>query len=194
MKGIYDSVSRRADNTQHSLIQEPEGNYQEQVDYLFISSEMRSSNETHYDYIVKLKESFKNVKSVELVSAVIPNKHSTDILNEGVLLLDVEELNFIKTPLNKDLKIFNSLVIKSPTKEVGGFVVCELGTLLNVKKCFTSPTFLNRLSIKIRKSTGELFDFGSSSSNNDKDYQNYFVFKIITEVKDISPIQYRNVY
>jgi hypothetical protein len=161
------------------------------VYYVNISSNNRDSTNypLHYNYRINLDSQFKNVKSVELVSAIFPNQPAAssggNILNEPFLIVDVEELNYIDFPDNVGspaLKGFGVIPLKVPTQTSGGFIIGELGCIYHTKKEFYGTLgSLSRFTIKIRDCNGNLYDFGSTGGSTSKSFQNFFVFKITTQ-------------
>jgi len=173
-------------------------------EYISISSSNRDSVNypRHYDYRINFDTPFKNVKKVELISAIFPNQGATsssgDILNESHIILDIDNLNYIEFPNNtgsKPLKGFSILPIKTSTKSSGGFVIPELGCIYHKSKVFKTPlASLSFFNIKIRNSVGELYDFGEPSGSTAKEFQNHFVFKITIEDVSREMLHQRNIF
>lgn len=200
----YKQAYSVAGNQQLSLVQEPVQKYKLYSHYLSISSSNRDSTNypLHYNYRINFDQPFKNVKQIELISAILPNQHSassgSDILNESHFILDIDELNYIEFPNNagsQALKGFAILPLKPSTKNSGGFINPELGCIYHQSKVFKTPLAnLNHLSIKIRDNAGNLYDFGHPNGNTDKTHQNHFVFKITVEEVDRNVLNNRNVF
>jgi hypothetical protein len=187
-----------------SVINEPSMEYTTHDNYLSISSSNRdvSSYPLHYSYRINLDQPFKNVKKIEMISAILPNQPATvssgDILNEPYLIIDVEEFNYIEFPNNvgsSALKGFSILPLKSPTKSTGGFINPELGCIYHKSKVFKeSLASLSSITIRIRDHQGNLYDFGQGAGSTNKDYQNHFIFKITTEEVSRKKLNHRSVY
>ena len=94
--------------------------------------------------------------------------------------------------INK-IYILNSFAILQLCTPVvsGGFINIDKRIHENVVKTFHTPVSLSKMSLKITKYDGNIFDFGGSSSV-DKQYQNTFVFKIVCYEKRRNT--YRNVF
>ena len=196
---VYTNVSNR------SLIHEPVMDYTVYDHYISISSNNRdaTSYPLHYDYRINLDYPIKNVRKIEMISAILPNQgaasSSGNILNESHLIIDIDEINYIEFPNNtgsvSGLKGFSILPLKNPTKTTGGFINPELGCIYHKSKVFKTPMAnLNHFSIKIRNYQGVLYDFGQANGSTDKEYQNHFVFKITSEEVNRNMLNHRNVY
>lgn len=191
-------------NQQLSLVQEPVQKYKMYSHYLSISSSNRDSVNypLHYDYRINFDQPFKNIKVIELISAIFPNQPASssggDILNESHLVLDIDELNYIEFPNNQGsqvLKGFSILPLKPPTKSSGGFINPELGCIYHKSKVFKTPlASLDHLTMKIRDSNGNLYDFGEPTGSTLKSHQNHLVFKITVEEVDRNVLNNRNVF
>src|SRR4029079_1802362 len=133
--------------------------YAYDIKYLTVNSASRGPEyPKHYDYRLNLKNVYKNVKQVELASAILPNQPAT-ILDEPFLSIDIEELNYIDfsdTPTTH--KAFAVLPLKPPTKATGGFINPELGSIYHTALTFHKPLAkLSALTIKIRDMYGNLY-------------------------------------
>lgn len=185
-------------NKHLSVSNEKNIKYTENINFISISSNNRNSTNypLHYDYRINFDTPYKNVKSIEMISAIIPNQSATDILNEPYLVVDIDELNCIEFP-NVSIKSrgFAILPLKAATKGTGGFINPELGCIFRTANILKNPIAnLSHMTIKIRDMDGNLYDFGQSNGSTAKAYQNAFVFKITTEETDTSSLQRRNVF
>jgi hypothetical protein len=200
----YQQTYSSAANTQYSLVQEPVQKYKLYSHYISISSSNRDSTNypLHYDYRINFDQPFKNIKEIELISAIFPNQAAassgSDILNESHFVLDIDSLNYIEFPNNvgsQALKGFSILPLKPPTKNSGGFIIPELGCIYHKSRVFKTPlASLDHLNIKIRDSDGNLYDFGHPNGTTTKSHQNHFVFKITVEEVDRTILNNRNVF
>lgn len=175
-----------------SLKKEPEIEYDMQIDYLCVNSSDR--NTTAYpkvnSYRINFPETFRNVYSIEVISASVANQNTP--LDNPYLILKVDgidHLNFSNLNINKG---FAMLYLKPTT---GAHVQPELGVLQRNVRYFTTPlASLNSISIEILKPNGQLFDFGESNGDVTVAYSNSFVFKITTGKRSQSVLNNRNVY
>lgn len=180
-----------------SVKQEPKVTYIREQKYIFISSSHRNTTSypKHYDYRIKFERSYKNVKSVELISVTIPN--STNILDEPVIIFDINELNYIDFPSQSgNKKVFAAVPINSPNKTTGGFITLSNTNSLN-KECLVFPQpigSLDSITVKLLGMEGTVLDFGSPNGSTAKADQHSFILKITTEEKSRAPLQNRNVY
>lgn len=191
-------------NPQLSLKAEPDTQYTTYQHYLSISSSNRDSTNypLHYDYRINFDFPYRNIKEIELISAILPNQgassSSGDILNESHLVLDIDELNYIEFPNNvgsSALKACAIIPLKAGTKASGGFINPELGCIYHQSKVYRTPlASLDHLTIKIRDNLGNLYDFGQPTGSTAKAYQNHFVFKITTEEVKQTALNHRNVF
>lgn len=191
-------------NLPTSVINEPSVEYVTYDNYVSISSSNRdlANYPLHHSYRINLDAPFKNVKKIEMISAVLPNQPATvsggDILNEPYLIIDVEEFNYLEFPNNigsSALKGFSILPLKAPTKATGGFINPELGCIYHKSRVFKEPVgSVSSVTIRIRDHIGNLYDFGQSAGSSAKEYQNHFIFKITTEEVTRKKLGHRNVY
>lgn len=191
-------------NQQLSLKAEPDTQYTTYQHYVSVSSSNRDATNypLHYDYRINFDYPYRNIKEIELISAIIPNQGATsssgDILNESHLILDIEELNYIEFPNNvgsSALKGCAILPLKAGTKTSGGFINPELGCIYHQSKVYRTPlASLDHFTIKIRDNLGNLYDFGQTAGSTAKAYQNHFVFKITTEEVKQTALNHRNVF
>lgn len=150
----------------------------------FVSVSSRDRNVDNYPnpnrYTVGFDE-IKNIHSIELINSVVPNLNN--ILNEPYILLKIDQIT--DTFISNDTAISNSFAIMN-------YTLNNTTAFASLKKCSRDVSFetvyygapkksLDKMSISLLKSTGELFDFGISDTNPPTEgYQNLFVFKITT--------------
>lgn len=191
-------------NNQLSVSSEPKIEYVEYEHYINVSSSNRDSVNypLHYDYRINFDYPFKNIKKIELISAILPNQAAAssggNILNESHLVVDVDEINYIEFPNNigsSPLKGFAILPLKAPTQTTGGFINPELGCIYHKSRVFKTPlASLDHMTVKIRDYQGNLYDFGVTAGSTARAYQNHLVFKITVEETRREKLNHRNVY
>lgn len=177
-----------------SVIQEKETTYQTQENYLVINSGYRNTNSwpLHYNYRVDFDKVYKNVRSVEMISAVIPN--TANILNEQYIIFDIDELNFLEFNGSSHMG-FAIVPLKSANMSSGGFINPELNCTLRSKLTFREPkASLSSLTIRTLDTYGNLYNFGQPNGSTDPSVQHSFTLKIITEEVNRNKLNYRNVY
>lgn len=189
---------------QLSIVAEPNVKYYEYDNYISISSSNRDNVNypLHYDYRINFDYPYKNIRKIEMISAILPNQpasqSSGDILNESHLIIDIPGINYIEFPNNigsKALGAFSILPLKPPTKSSGGFINPELGCIYHKAKVFKTPlASMDSITIRVRSNNGDLYDFGQPSGSTSKEFQNHFVFKITTEETKRTMINHRNVF
>lgn len=188
----YNAVYTNAQ--QFSTHQEPDIEYEQVDHYLTVSSKNRDS--TQYpsvsDYVVNFQHDFKNIHSIELIQAIIPDKN--DVIDEPYLLLKIEELEDVMVSLDRHISDAFAILQVCPPTSSGGFIQIDKRIHENVVKCFKTPkSTLSRMTIKISDCDGNIFDFGGSGSIS-KEFQNTFVFKIVCLEKKRSSLGHRNVF
>jgi len=183
--------------TNMSIQQEPNIVYAEKDHFLVLSSNDR--NTTLYPspnhYRITFDTPYKNVKKVELVSAVIPDQAASgSVLSQPVLNILIDELNHLEHSNKNINSAFAVLPLKGPSSS-GKFIVPELGAAFNMPHEYAVPlASLSSLTISIVDLNGTLFNFGSDTAPPTLSLQNVLVFKITTEEKSRSILQHRNVY
>lgn len=195
--GLPSGIPRRVFREQGPLstLQEPMVEYSSTCNYLNINSGDRDTVNypLHYDYSINLDTVYENVSRVELLSIIFPNV--SGITSEPYLVLDVIELNTIDFALNsKGHSGFAVCPLKNPNQASGGYVLAELGCSYHIQTDYKTPRKISRLTVKIRNSTGDLFDFGKPSGSSLKADQHSFVVKITTKDVCRKVLEQRNVY
>lgn len=145
--------------------------------YIKISSGARDTTAypLHYNYRINFETPFKNIKSIEMVSCVIP---STDISTEPLIIFDIEELNYVQYPTqNRGVKrIFASFPISEPNFPGHSFVNLKADTSKLVYK--TPLASLSSLTIKLYDVDYNFLTFGSANGSTLKSLQHSFLLKI----------------
>lgn len=194
----YDNVWNKENNTQFSVKNESNIEYEEYTHYITVSS--RDRDRSVYtnvnNYCITLQQEFKNVSSVELVQAIIPAKNNCDA--EPYILLDIDEVSDVM--ISSDKHISDSFAILQPTVPTtsAGFMQIDKRIHENTIKYYKTPkASLAKMTISIKNCNGILFDFGTDTippTVVDKSLQNTFVFKIITLEKRRSELNHRGVF
>lgn len=191
----YENVYNKQFNTQFSVSQEPDIEYDLQTYYLCVSSKDRNFSQypNVNKYTIHLRNEYKNVSTIELVQAILPAKNNVD--HEPYLLLNIDEIEEVVH--SNDTNIANSFAILqlAPPVTTNGFIQIDKRIHENTIKYFKTPkASLSKMSITITDSSGIPFDFGTDSDPPEKEYQNTFVFKIQTLEKKRSSLNSRNVF
>lgn len=181
-------------NQQLSISQEPDILYEKRDNYLIVSSADRdvSTYPSSSNFVINLEKEYKNVHSVELIQAIVPDQNS--VTDEPYLLLKVKEFETTMDSNNKSIyDSFAILQICQPTIP-GSFLQIDKRIFENVTLTYRTPKAnLSKITISITDVEGNIFDFGGSGTTT-KDYQNLFVFKITTLDTERKGINSRNVY
>ena len=194
----YENVWNKENNTQLSLKNESNIEYEEYTHYITVSS--RDRDRLAYanvnNYCIALQQEFKNISSVELVQAILPAKNNSEA--EPYLLLDIDEVSDVM--ISSDKHISDSFAILQPNIPTtpGGFMQIDKRIHENTIKYYKTPkASLAKMTISIKNCNGILFDFGLDTSPPnvvDKSLQNTFVFKIITLEKRRAELNHRGVF
>lgn len=156
--------------------------YQEQIDYLHISSSDRdliSYPSSHY-YSIPLNNTFKNISKIELIQATIPNVSTT----EPFVILKIDELD--KTVFSLNRYIDNSFAIIPFRPSTSNWINLNCKEELIEKNFITPKSSLDKMTISLYTKNGTLFPF----NNIDND----FVFKITTVQKSRSNINVHSIF
>lgn len=179
---------------QLSISQEPDITYQNQESYLIVSSKDRDlfTYPNSSQFVIHLDKEYKNIKSVELIQAIVPDKNN--VTAEPFLLLNINELENVMDSNNKQIyESFAILQICPPTIP-GSFVQIDKRIFENVILNYKTPkASLSKMTVSITDCDGNLFNFGGSGMS-DKAFQSVFVFKITTFDTNRKSIGQRNVY
>jgi hypothetical protein len=181
-------------NQQLSISQEPDITYQQRENYLIVSSADRDTSiyPNSSNFVIQLQKEYKNVISVELIQAIVPDKNN--VTSEPYLLLKVKEFENTMESNNKQIyDSFAILQVCQPTV-ADSFLQIDKRIFENVTLNYRTPrASLSKLTIEVTDAEGNIFSFGGSGTTS-KAYQCLFVFKIVTSDGNRSLINNRNVY
>ena len=181
-------------NQQLSITGEPDIKYETRENYLVVSSTDRDTSvyPSSSNFVIQLEKEYKNITSVELIQAIVPDKNS--VTAEPYLLLKVRE--FENTMDSNNKQIYNSFAILQvcPPTVSNSFLQIDKRIFENVTLTYRTPkASLSKLSLSITDPSGNIFDFGGSGTTT-KAYQSLFVFKITTLDTERTALNSRNVY
>lgn len=192
----YNTAYSEDNNRSLSVQREPDVKYEETIHYLVVSSNDR--NVVDYpnvnNYVINLQDEIKNITSIQLIQAIIPDKN--DVTQEPFLLLKIQEMEDVMISNNRNISdAFAILQMASPVSS-GHFIEIDTKIHENCVKYYKTPkSSLSRLSISITDSSGNLFDFGADSpSPPNKSVQNLFVFKLKTLETKRDSLNQRGVF
>ncbi len=140
-------------------------------------------------------ERYKNIYSISLLSAVVPNVNN--ILDELYIILEIDEIDSMyDSPSPPCAKAFTKLHFSESS---GAFLRLDKGVGDPLTRIFYPKPLasLSSLTISFKRFDGTLFDFGVDTvpptpSNND--IQNSLTLEIMTKVVDVNQaIGHRNV-
>lgn len=194
-QNTYDSVYTKNSNEQLSTQVEPNVEYETTEFYLTLSS--RDRDTTLYpnvnSYAIAFPNEFRNISSIELVQAIIPDQNSAS--SEPYLLLKIAEIEDVM--ISNDRNISDAFAILQPSSPTttGGFMQLDKRIHENTVKHFKVPkASLAKITLTITDINGALFNFGTDTNPPQKALQNTFVFKIICMEKKRNQLNHRNVY
>ena len=162
--------------------------------YLVVSSKDRdlSIYPKSCKFSLDLNEEYRNIKSIQLIQAIIPDKNS--VTSEPFLLLNINEIDSVMDSNNTQInKAFAMLQICQPTVS-GSFLHIDNRIHENVVIVYQTPKAkLSKFTVELTTCDGVLFEFGGDSTTT-KDYQCQFIFKITTIETDRNTIGQKNIY
>jgi hypothetical protein len=185
-------------NSSLSVQREPDIEYEEVNYYLSVSSKERdvSLYPNVNSYVVHFQKEFKNIYSVELIQAIIPDRN--DVVNEPYLLLKIDELEDVMVSNDKHVSDAFAILQLAPPTTSGYFIQLDKRIHENTVKYFRIPkASLSKMTVKITDYNGTPFDFldgATDSASPNKAYQNTFVFKIVCLEKKRAQLSHRNVF
>lgn len=179
-------------SNENTIIAKNTTNYEEEIHYICINSSDRDA--TKYpkvnNYRIDFQDVFKNIHSIEIVSASVANQNSVQTHPYLIVKFDgMDHLTFSNNNINKGFALF---YLKPTT---GAHVYPELGCLQRNVRYFKTPlASLASISIQFFKPDGTVFDFGEADGNIAVAYQNSLVLKIVTKQVQREPLQQQNIY
>jgi hypothetical protein len=177
-----------------SIIQEPDVKYETRDHYLVVSSAERDpvAYPSSSNFVINLSKEYKNIISVELIQAILPDKNN--VTSEPYLLLKINEFEECMDTNNKPISdSFAMLAIPSPVVS-DTFIHIDKRIFENVTLNYRTPKAnLSKLTVQITDSAGTIFNFGGPGSLA-KATQCVFVFKITTSEGDRKQFNNRNIY
>ena len=192
----YSNAYNPTFNQQLSVQQESKVEYEEVVKYITISSKDRDVDiyPSVSRYSVAFNTELKNIISIELVQAMIPDKN--DVLEEPYLLLKIEELEDVMISNDRNISDSFAILQLAPPTTTGGFIMIDKRIHENTVKYFRIPkASLNKMTVTISDAYGTPFDFGSDSPSPPiKALQNTFVFRVVILEKKRNVLEHRNVF
>lgn len=144
-------------------------------------------------YTIDIDNDLKNIRSIELYSAILPNVNS--ILSEPYLLLNIDEISGTFSSPNQHISdCFSILAMSSAT--AGNFVHIKSNHYANIQKTYygAPKAKLNKMSISFKKEDGTLFSFGTDTDPPTKNLQHTLTFKVTTLHTDKNVLNVRNLY
>lgn len=190
----FNNVFLNNSNNKLSVLQEPDVKYETRDHYLVVSSSERDpvAYPSSSNFVLTLHKEYRNIVSVELIQAILPDKNS--VTSEPYLLLKINELEECMDSNNKPISdSFAMLSIPSPVVS-GTFIHIDKRIFENVTLNYRTPKAnLSKITVQITDYSGAIFDFGGSGSLA-KETQCVFVFKITTSDGDRKQLNNRNVY
>lgn len=181
-------------NNQLSVSQEPNIEYETTIHDLVVTSKSRNllSYPSSSHYVINLSKEYKNIKSISLVQAIIPDQNA--VTNEPYLLLKVDELNNNMDCNDKNISDAFAIIQLTPATVSGTFIQNDNRIHEKSVLYFKTPKAqLSKMTITITDSDGIPFNFGGNNTLT-KAYQNVFTFRIVTEEKNRRILQNRAVF
>lgn len=193
MNNNTDNINWKNEMVQRSINQEPDITYQQVVRYITISSLERDTTvfPNPGRFSLHLSKELKNIISIELIQAIIPNVNS--VTSEPYLLLKIDELEDVME--SNDRNISDAFALIQMAQPTGGFIHTDKRVYENTVKTFLTPkASLSKMTLKITDLVGNEFDFKGVNSVLNKSIQVTFVFKAIVLEKQREVLKFRSVY
>lgn len=187
---MYNTVLQNSQNL--SLNEKIE--YEDETHFLVISSADRdlTMHPSSNRFTLELTEDYKNIFSVELIQAIIPDRNQ--VTQEPYLLLKIDELE--RTMKSNNKHISNAFAILQPAKPTVAdhFIQLDKRIAENVILYYKTPkASLSKLTVTVTDFLGQPFDFGGDNTL-DKEHQITFVLKIVCRIKSRGDIGTRSVF
>jgi hypothetical protein len=181
---------------QLSVIQESTIEYEDTFHYISVESKSRdlTSYPQPQNYRIYLSQTYKNVKSVELIGGTVPDQ--ANVSSEPYLVLKVDEFDNLESSDLNINKSFSILQLKQPNIP-GGFINIDTEICSGAPKIFKTPLAnLDRITISVRDYDNNTFNFGDDTAGSppNKQFQNMFLFKIITLERKRNELNHRNIF
>jgi hypothetical protein len=180
----FPAVFSREENVQFSNSNEPDIQYEETSHFLIVTSKSRDSAmyPSTSNFVVNLENEYRNVRSIELIQAIFPDKSS--VTQQPYLLLQIDEIEDVMDSPDNAIRNSFAFLCTNTATEPGFFITIDRSVHENTPKVYKDlRSSLNRLSIRLVDPTGNLFSFGNPVDPFDKLYQTTFIFKIVTVEK-----------
>lgn len=159
--------------------------------YVTISSGGRDTSKypLHFDYKVDFQIPFRNIRSVEIVSCVIPDESVT---TEPVVIFNIDELNFMSFISSSGYKnIFAAFPISEPNAQNHSFI--NLKAQGPTIKYRTPLASLSSATVKLYNVDYQPLTFGVPAGSISKALQHTFVLKVSVEESSTKPIEFRKL-
>jgi hypothetical protein len=182
-------------NTALSVSQEPDITYIKRSYYLVVSSKDRDPAiyPNPNDFRLTLPKVYRNIHSVELIQAILPDKNS--ILSEPYIVLTVNELEDIMESNDPNISDAFAILMLAPPNSSGGFISVDNRIHENTVLKFVTPKAnLSTMTVKLSDFNGTLFNFTNTPGVIDKAYENTFIFKITQLEKNTSELGVRGTF
>ncbi len=191
---MFTNDFKNADN--RSISQEQGIEYEYTENFVHVSSVDR--NLTGFpqpqEYRVKFDVEFKNIHSVEMINAVIPNQNSVAL--EPYLILQIDELPNVYMGQSEDAPK-DAFAVLYLEPGVGNFLNVKSSNCDKLVKTYKNPLAkLDRMTVRVLDNLGAAFNFGADAGSRPltKSLQNSFLFKIVTVEKKRTILQPRAVF
>jgi hypothetical protein len=138
---------------------------------------------------------YKNVHSIELMSAILPN--IDEIRNQMYIVLEIEELEDVGYDSSNPVvqRAFSKIVLCQCA--MNGFLTLDGDNSRPLYRVFfPSPrASIDRLTICIKTPTGNIITIPDNPPDEDpiKELQNSFTFRIVEKITDTEPLGHRNI-
>jgi hypothetical protein len=170
--------------------------YTKVCNYVTVSSRDRNVSR-HPDvshYTVQFPSELRNVHSIQLIQAIIPDKNNVTL--EPYLLLKIDEIEDVMMAQDKNVSDSFAILQLAPATVPGSFIQLDKRIHEHTIKVYKTPKAgLTQLTINVLDVDGNRFDFGCDPSDPlNKSTQNTFVFRVVCLEKKRTALSQRNVF
>jgi len=177
-------------NAKNTILSDIE--YTQVISYLQLNSSDRDTiaYPSVSEYRIDSEEKFRNISSIELITASVANQGNP--LVNPYLVLRIDGLNHINFSNRNTNSGFAVMYLKQTT---GAHVYPELGVLQrNVLNFKTPLASLSSVKLSIVGPDGNLFNFGETPGDVTSTFSNSFMLRIVTLEKSRKDLNKRAVF
>ena len=191
IKALYEERMARPEEPRAMAFKPPvETEYRTQYITVDSRDRVQSSPNTASNFIVKFPYiRIKNVKSIKMLSAILPNEES--IRNEPYVLVSIPEIDGpMYSSNNRDMKIFTKIYNNKNTHNTALHYLNYMPEPIKKEYPINALGSLEQLSIRLHKHDGSDIPMsGGTGNGTDPEDLTSFTFEIVQTVADTTSLQ-----